>query len=223
MSHFEDKHFSPDTRRHFSAVLDYARHNTTEADWFRTTYGQFKELTDSANNKHNEASTRVLSYWAKSGLVPHGKGHRQFSLFEIAMTQILVVLRKRGLALGALETVKSAMDGVMHQDPRTGAQITFLEFAVTYVGISLNTKSDGMGDLYLVINGDNQCSFARAEDLSSLVANDAMPTQDSPSTFSHTVLNLSRVLRYCNFIEKIGRYRDAFISDPQRGAQRHDV
>jgi hypothetical protein len=215
MSNFRTEHYSPDTNRYFAAVVDCIRENPSEAAWFRDTDRRFGALNESASDKHNAISARTLTYWAKRGLVPRGGGHRHFSFFDIAMTQILVVLRRRGIALKNLATIKKALDGIMLPDP----QMTFWEFAVNYVGSSLNVRQHKMGDLYLVINGDNKCAFARAEDLPALVVGDTNATPDSPSTYSHLVLNLNRILHNCNFIEKIGHSAEYFIKNQQRGMQ----
>lgn len=213
MINFETHHYSPDTNHYFDAVLESIRNHENETEWLRDIHIRFEGLNTSASDKHNKISARVLTYWAKKGLAPRGGRHRQFSCFDIAMTQVLVVLRRRGIALKTLETIKKALDSKMHDQPK----LTFWEFAVNYVGSSMNVSY--MGDLYLVINGDNKCAFARAEDLPALVIGDMGATPDSPSTYSHLVLNLNRILRNCNFIEKIGRNAGLFIKNLQRGAK----
>ena len=167
-------------------------------------------------------TSRVMVEWARKGLVPppanNGEGWRLFSAFDVAMIKTLVVAKKRGLSLDTLKTIKTALGTTIDRT----LDLTLWEFAFFYVNrrFSIARVEDvnmkQAGDIYLVINGANRIVLARADDLPALVKNDTAETIDSPSTYSHIELNLSRIISTCDFAVKINMNPEAFQKNLRR-------
>jgi DNA-binding transcriptional MerR regulator len=195
MTNFDSRHYSEKTERIFMKIMA----NSSPLAAYRKADKTLSAFNDAAMGDSAHISARVLSYWAKRGLAPEiSVGWRAFSAIDIAQIQILVVLARRGWSLNTLIKIKNALR------KGTGDGMSYLEFAVCYVN---GPKRD---DLYLVINGDNKCAFALADDLPRLIKNDTDPTLDSPSTYSHTILNLNRIITDCNLVSKISRGAEHF-------------
>ena len=212
--------YTPETQHYFAAVHESIHAHKDELERCR--------FADMRSGKlDGSLTTRAMVEWQKLGLVPpaanDGDGWRLFSAFDVARIKTFAVARARGLSLSTLQVVKTALDTMLDRS----LSLTLWEFAFFYMNRRYESAyvkgadMDKAGDLFLAVNGDNKCAIARAPDIPALIAEDNAPTADSPSTYSHMILNLSRILEHCDFIMKIDMNPASFMKSLGRRALEH--
>ena len=157
---------------------------------------------------NDELTNIVLKNWGKNGLmslVPQA----DFSALDIATATIMLVLKKRGFSIESLKEIKTALGAPMYNG------ISILEFVVLMCRKQATGGTTPEQMPLLVIDGENCICIALANDLPALVCD-----EDYPS-YSHTVLNLYRVLNECEFADKIATFgTNPFLELPDKIAAR---
>lgn len=157
---------------------------------------------------NDELTNIVLKNWGKNGLmslVPQA----DFSALDIATATIMLVLKKRGFSIESLKEIKTALGAPMYKG------ISILEFVVLMCRKQATSGTTPEQMPLLVIDGENCICIALANDLPALVCD-----EDYPS-YSHTVLNLYRVLNECEFAGKIATFgTNPFLELPDKIAAR---
>ncbi|MBR4625848.1 MAG: hypothetical protein IKO56_09980 [Alphaproteobacteria bacterium] len=157
---------------------------------------------------NDELTNIVLKNWGKNGLmslVPQA----DFTALDIATATIMLVLKKRGFSIESLKEIKTALGAPIYKG------ISILEFVVLMCRKQATSGTTPEQMPLLVIDGENCICIALANDIPALVCD-----EDYPS-YSHTVLNLYRVLNECEFAGKIATFGiNPFLELPDKIAAR---
>ena len=113
------------------------------------------------------------------------------SAHDVALVQILTVLKKRGFSLPALQQVKDALGLPMY------VSCSVLDFAVLLCGKLFVAHSDIQQVPFLIIDGENRITLALSGDLATIIGDPEL------KTYSHTVLNLMAIFNECDVVLKI--------------------
>ena len=167
---------------------------------------QLVELLNPAQGLEMDDSTlRVLADWHERGLIAEPNGER-ISALDVARAGIGFVLKCRGLSLESIKSVFRTLDTPMYRD------ISMLQFAV------LACRADCLAAVerpFLVIDGNNCVGLCLAHDLPAIVGD------GDNYTYSHTIVNLGRVLNDECAMQKVVQFGvECFLDLPRKIAQR---
>ena len=133
---------------------------------------------------------QVLKLWFGKDLIDTETGH-EMSAHDVALFQILTVLKKRGFSLPALQQIKDALGEPMYAD------CSVLDFAILLCGKLFVEQPNIQQMPVLIIDGDNRITLATNSDLATIIGDPEI------KTFSHTVLNLMAIFNECDVVLKI--------------------
>ncbi len=162
---------------------------------------------DRPHTEYDDLTQMVLSDWQDKGVLP-AKSPDAFNSLDIALASILVVLKKRGLELDALGKITQTLLLPMYDN------ISILEFATLMCRKQATERPTGDRMPLLVIDGENNICMCLGADLAQIADNAAC------DTYSHTVLNLYKVLNHSEFSQKIvANGAESFLELPKRIAK----
>lgn len=133
---------------------------------------------------------QVLKLWVGKKLIDTETGY-EMSAHDVALFQILTVLKKRGFSLPALRQIKDTLGEPMYTD------CSVLDFAVLLCGKLFLEQPNIQKMPVLIIDGKNRITLATNGDLATIIGDPEI------KTFSHTVLNLMTIFNECDVVLKI--------------------
>ena len=187
-------------------LISSKTHATFDAFAAKIMEHQLVELLNPAPGlDFDDLTTRVLNDWREQGLITAPTGG-QYNTLDVARACMGFVLKHRGFSLVVIKSVLKAMDAPMYHD------ISMLQFVVLACrGGKLPTAEMPL----LVIDGDNRIGVCLARDLPAIVGD------DDARTYSHTVLNMGRILNDEMVPKKVIHFGvEDFLELPRKIARR---
>lgn len=187
-------------------LISSKTHATFDAFAAKIMEHQLVELLNPAQGMtFDDLTARVLNDWREHGLIT-APICGQYNAMDVARACVGFVLKYRGFNLCAIKSVLKAMDAPMYRD------ISMLQFAVLACrGENLPTA----GTPLLVIDGDNRVGVCLAWDLPAIVGDEDV------RTYSHTVLNMGRILNDEMVPKKVIHFGvEDFLELPRKIARR---
>ena len=187
-------------------LISSQTHTTFDAFAEKVMEHQLVKLLNPAHDvDFDDLTASVLNDWHKRGLIAEPNKER-ISALDVARAGIGFVLKCRGLGLESIKSIFKILDMPMYRD------ISMLQFAV------LACRADCLAAEerpFLVIDGNNCVGLCLAHDLPAIVAD------GNNYTYSHTIVNLGRVLNDECAMQKVTQFGvECFLELPRKIAQR---